>query len=261
MRALLTALALLTAAPAGAQGVTAVLEPARIVELRSTVNGRVAEIGVRDGDVVAAGDRLAAIDARVQEARVALARVVAEAEGAMVRARQVLTQAETRRDRIVGARDRGAAQDWEVVAAEQAVAIAAADLDVVRDDLARREAELALEQATLAEFVLAAPFDATVLEVFVETGAIVDTATTFLEIGTLDRLTATAFLPVDWLPGLERGGDLSATTEFGGDVTARIDAIDPRVDPASRTVRVVLMLENADGALLPGTTLEIGAPG
>ncbi|MEO0702327.1 MAG: efflux RND transporter periplasmic adaptor subunit [Pseudomonadota bacterium] len=258
LRALIIGLCLTS--PVLAQGVTAVLEPARTVELRSTVNGRIAALDLRDGALVAQGDVLAKIDAAVQEARVQLAEVVSGGTGALVRAEQLLTQAQTRLDRVTEARSKGAAQEWEVVAAQQLVDIAAADLQVVQDDHARREAELALERATLSEFQIVAPFDATVLEVFVDAGEIVDTATPFMEIGNIDTLSATAFLPVDWLPGLERGGALEAITEFGDRVSVGIDAIDPRVDPASRTVRVVLTLDNGDGRLLPGTTLEIEGP-
>ena len=259
MRLILAAL-LLTAKAAAAATVTAILAPARTVEIRSTVNGRVAALDLIDGDRVAAGDPLAQIDGRVQEARVALADVIASAKGVSLRADRVLEEATARRDRIATARTKGAAQEWEVVAAEQAVAVAEADKLVAEDDLRRKRAELALEQATLAEFLIDAPFDATVLEVFVDPGEIVDTGTVLMEVGSIDDLIATAFVPVEWLPGLSRGAPIAASTDLGGRVDATVNAIDPRVDPASRTVRVVLRLDNSDGRYLPGTTLVVEAP-
>lgn len=258
MRAALLILSL--AAPAYAESVTAVLEPSRTVEIRSTVNGRVAALGLIDGDQVALGAPLARIDARVQEARVNLAEVIASAEGASVRAERLLEQAVARRDRIATARTKGAAQEWEVVAAEQAVAVAEADKLVAQDDLRRKQAELALEQATLTEFSIDAPFDATVLEVFVDPGEIVDTGTVLMEIGSVNDLIATAFVPVEWMPDLTRDAAVSAQTEAGTRVDAAVKAIDPRVDPASRTVRIVLSLANEAGALLPGSTLIVEAP-
>jgi len=260
MRVLIVAALVLSAQVALADSVTAVLEPARTVEIRSTVNGRVAVLDLIDGDRVVTGEALAQIDGRVQEARVALADVISSAKGASLRADRLLEQAVARRDRIATARTKGAAQEWEVVAAEQAVAVAQADKLVAEDDLRRKEAELALERATLAEFRIEAPFDATVLEVFVDPGEIVDTGTVLMEIGSVDDLTATAFVPVEWMPGLSRGANIAAETEAGLLVDATVKAIDPRVDPASRTVRVVLRLENADGRYLPGTTLIVGAP-
>lgn len=253
-------LAVFLAGQAKAETITAVLEPARVVDLRSTVNGRVARLDLNEGDRVEAGMILAEIDARVQSARVALAEVVADASGATLRAERLLDQAATLRDRVAEARRKGAAQAWELTAAEQALAVAEADAQMISEDLERRKAELQLEQATLAEFSIEAPFQATILEVMVEPGEIVDTGTVLMSIGTISSLTSTAFVPVSWLEKLERGSELSSETEFGDRVVARVKAIDPRVDPASRTIRVVLSLDNAEGAYLPGTTLNIEAP-
>ncbi|MEL7027117.1 MAG: efflux RND transporter periplasmic adaptor subunit [Pseudomonadota bacterium] len=245
---------------AAADTVTAVLEPARSVELRSTVNGRVAGLDLKEGETVAAGLVVAEVDARVQKARVDLAEVIARADGASVRAERLFDQAVTLRDRVANAHNKGAAQDWELLAAEQAVALAEADRQVAQDDMLRRQAELALEKATLAEFDITAPFDAVVLEVMVEQGEIIDTGTVLLEIGTIEQLTATAFVPLDWSKRLKRDSGLDATTEFGETVAVEVDAIDPRVDPASQTVRVVFSVSNDQKTLLPGTTLNIEAP-
>ena len=245
---------------AGAQDVTAVMEPLRSVELRSTVNGRVTNIVELEGTRVAKGDVLAEVDARVQQARVTLAQVAAEANGSVTRAAELLAQAEFRRDRIAAARASGAAQAWEVETAEQAVAVAKADLEVAREELGRREAELGLELATLSEFTVNAPFDATVLNVGVDPGTIVDTATVLLEIGALDVLQATAFVPVEWATDLNVEAELSASLENGRAVAATVRAIDPRVDPASRTLRVLIEIANDEGTLRPGEILVIKDP-
>lgn len=243
-----------------AQDVTAVMEPAQSVELRSTVNGRVTSISELEGARVAAGDVLAEIDASVQRARVALTKISAEATGTTERARTLVTQAEFRRDRLSAAFKNGAAQSWEVEIAEQAVAVAKADLRVAQDEQSRRAAELALEEATLSEFAIRAPFDATVLNVAVDPGEIVDTATVLLEIGALDTLLATAFVPLDWMPDLPATGPIAASFEAGAAAEATVRAIDPRVDPASRTVRIIVEIANSEGTLRPGEIVNIHDP-
>ncbi len=259
----LTSLSALFIAAAGAvfaQDVTAVLEPAQAVELRSTVNGRVTNIADLEGTIVAGGDVVAEIDASVQQARVELARIAATASGSVVRAQSVLEQAKFRRDRLAAAQSKGAAQSWEVEMASQAVAVAEADLSVALDEQNRRSAELALEQATLAEFAIRAPFDATVLNVAVDPGEIVDTATVLIEVGALGTLLATAFIPVDWATSFKTSGPVKASFEDGNSAKASVRAIDPRVDPASRTVRVIVEVENSDGALRPGEILVLHDP-
>jgi membrane fusion protein (multidrug efflux system) len=243
-----------------AQDVTAVLEPAQSVELRSTVNGRVVSITDLEGTMVQAGDVIAEIDGSVQRARVALTQIAAEATGTVERARTLLTQAEFRRDRLANALKKGAAQSWEVEVAEQAVAVAEADLTVAKDDQDRRAAELALEQATLSEFEIRAPFDATVLDVVVDPGEIVDTATVLVEVGALDTLLATAFVPLEWVPELPKTGAIAASFESGARADVVIRAIDPRVDPASRTVRVIVEIANEEGLLRPGEILTLRDP-
>lgn len=260
IRTCLITLLLFAPGVAFAQDVTAVLEPARSVELRSTVNGRVTRVTELEGTRVSKGDVVAEIDASVQRARVALAEVSARASGSVVRAEKLLEQAEFRRDRLVEARAKGAAQSWEVDMAEQAVAVARADLTVARDEQTRREAELALEEATLNEFSIVAPFDATVLNVSVDPGEIVDTATVIIEVGALDTLLATAFVPVEWAPALTVAKSVAASFGDGQSAEAVMRAVDPRVDPASQTIRVIVQVDNADKSLRPGEILTLHDP-
>lgn len=251
----------LFALPASAQdSVSAILEPAQDVDIRTSVAGRIVDLAADEGAQVAAGAPLVEIDSAVQQARVDLARIAAEATGALQRAETALAQAVSLRDRIARARQRGAAQAWEVTQSEQNVQLAEADLIVARETQARAEAQLALEQATLGEFRVTAPFAATVLEVFAETGETVDTQTSLITLGRLDRLSATAFVPLDWVAGLSQGSTLGVTLDDGTRADAVLDFIDPRVDPASRTVRVKLALDNASGALRVGTGLVLERP-
>ena len=243
-----------------AQSVTAILEPDQSVELRSTVNGRVIETVQKEGTAVKEGQVVAKIDAAVQEARVQLAKVASEASGTVLRAQKQLEQAEFRQDQIQQTRDNGAAQAWEVDVAKQAVAVAKADLVVAQDEQDRRAAELALEEATLAEFSIRAPFDGILLNVAVDPGEIVDTATVLVEIGALNRLLATAFVPVDWVQNLAAGDPLKVSLENDTAKDATVRAVDPRVDPASRTIRLLVEVSNLDQSMRPGEVLVIENP-
>ncbi|MEL6511679.1 MAG: efflux RND transporter periplasmic adaptor subunit [Pseudomonadota bacterium] len=260
---MIRALALLVvlALPAAAQEtVSAILEPSQQVDIRTAVAGRIATLEVREGARVQGGEVLLSIDSAVQQARVDLARLAAEASGALQRAETALAQAVALKDRIARARQNGAAQAWEVIQSEQNVRLAEADLVVARESQARAGAQLDLERATLAEFSVTAPFAATVLAVTAETGETVDTQAVLMTLGRLDSLTATAFVPLDWLSGLSEGDRVAVTLDDGRDGSATLSFIDPRVDPASRTVRLKLELPNTDGALRVGTGLVLGRP-
>nr|WP_239480001.1 efflux RND transporter periplasmic adaptor subunit [Actibacterium sp. 188UL27-1] len=247
--------------PAAAQdSVSAILEPAQQADIRTAVAGRIADLTTREGESIAPGSPLLSIDGAVQQARVDLARLAAEATGALQRAETAVAQAAALRDRIARAHQRGAAQKWEVTQSQQNVSLAQADLVVAQETQRRAEAQLTLEQATLAEFRVAAPFAATVLEVFAEVGETVDTQTVLMTIGRLDNLIATAFVPLDWVADLSVGDRIPVTLDDGGVVEVTLQFIDPRVDPASRTVRVKLAIANADRALRVGTGLVLNRP-
>jgi RND family efflux transporter MFP subunit len=248
------------AVQATAQPVTIVLEPEKEAVLRTTVNGRLAEISATIGQPVVAGQVIAQIDAQVQKARVDLARIVAEAEGGQKRAAKVVEQAISRLGLMERARERGAAQVWEVEAAEQNLAIAEADLLIAKEDEARKLGELELQRATLDEFSLRAPFDGTILDVMAEAGEVVETDTEVVLIGALSNLEATAFVPAEWVQDMSLGLLLTGTTDSGRDVPIVVKAVDPRIDPASATVRVVLVAANEDGRLQAGIRLSIEAP-
>jgi membrane fusion protein (multidrug efflux system) len=260
MRAILLSIGMLAACPALAQSVTAVLEPSKTAEIRSTVAGRIADITVDEGDRVTTGASLIQMDNAVQMARVTVAAESSRADGQLQRAKAAVDEAAARADRIAQARTRGAAQSWEVDAAQQALRIAQAEQVMAQEAQGRAAGQLQLEEAILEEFLLRAPFDGTVLQVFKETGEIVDTQQVLIAFGHLRTLEATAFMPVTALDDLTEGQSIPATIDTGSariDTNVTVHRIDPRIDPASRTVRVTLMLANEDLDFPAGATLEL----
>lgn len=248
----------ITAATLQAQAISAILEPALQIALKPSVTGRVAEISVKEGDQITDGALVAQLDARIQKARLSLAEQAAAAEGPIDRAAIVVEQAKTRLERIQQARKKGAAQPWEVRAAEQTLALAQADARVTQEQNAQLLAQLDLERETLLAFSLTAPFDGTVLQVLVDPGEIVGPDTPIIEIGELTRLKATAFLPVRTAAELIVGEavEVKVLQNPALDAQAFITAIDPRVDPASQSVRVTLEFNNLQRKLSPGTAVQ-----
>ncbi len=260
MRCLLVFLALL-ASPLQAQDyVSAVLEPSQMAEMRATVSGRIADIHVVEGQVLKAGTLIAQMDSGVQDARVSLSSLAATSTGQSDRATALVAQAQALLDRVTQARSRGAAQEWEVNQAEQAVKVALADLTIAIESEARAAAQLELERAMLAEFQVRAPFDGTVLQIFKEPGEIISTQDIVVEFGNLHTLEATAFFPVEALSQVEIGQALNGIVDTGAlqsDVRLAVSAIEPRIDPASRTFRVTLALPNGEHRHTAGSTLLI----
>lgn len=152
------------------------------------VGAALVSVSADAGDVVAAGQELAALHPAEQEARVARAQAAvaanaagqAKAEAAVARAAAVLAQriAANQRQKELARQDVASIQraeeaqrDADVAWAEQA--LAEADLAVIRAQGADAAAALRLEETLLAHHRLVAPYDATVVARHVEPGTVV----------------------------------------------------------------------------------------
>lgn len=210
-------------------------------------SGRLIEVLVDDGDAVEAGQALARlnIDPLVVERR----RLVAQLAAAGASVEEIgaqLTLAERTRERRAEllARQHVSEQTYDDIAFEQQAATARqvaaqAGLSEVRAAIAA--VDLDIELSTIR-----APFDGTILARDADEGTVVQAGQSILE------LIEDAVLEVRVGVPPERARDLRIGTEF--DVTidgrphrARLEDILPRVDAATRTVPLILMLLDPEG--------------
>ena len=243
------ALAMATAAGAHAevllQGVT---EFSKEVELSTMATGLISEVKVTEGQIVVAGDALAEVESDLQVARVAIARVAADATAPIDAARADLGLTKSRLARIERAVGRGGAAKWELTEAKSSVVAAQARLVGVTEEQAANEARLALELASLKQFTLVAPFDGRVVELFARTGALANGREPLMVLVGGDVMRIVSFMPADQLSNIAPGD--TAPVELGTPVSrsveARVAAIDPRIEPGSGTVRVIFEFDNRE---------------
>lgn len=200
--------------------------------------GRIAEVRVQSGQRVQAGDVLLRLDSEAEEI-------------ALARAQLVLDDERARQERVAQLRGSGASSEVQMREA----------------DLALRQAELAFRQAefNLAQRVVTAPVSGWLGIMGAETGAQVGTTSEIAQIDDRSVLLVDFRLPERLVGRVELGGPVSAEALAGGSglIEGRISAIDNRVDPASRTLRVQARLDNADDALRAGMAfaIRIALPG
>lgn len=166
---------------------------ARILsKLGFEVTGSLVELAADHGEQVAAGKVLARLDDREQRAKLAQATAqhrqaeagLAQAQARLERARATLAQ-----KRSVNVRRQTLAKDGTVSteAAEDAnaaagvaiadVAVATADLEAAQGSLENARAQVQREEALLAKFTLAAPYDAILVERSKELGSVLPAGT------------------------------------------------------------------------------------
>lgn len=276
------------AAAQGEDDYATVLVARREVELGAQLGARVARVELEEGQAFAKGDLLLALDdgpARAQlaaaEARVAL--VEAELADLALQAKQDVGGARIARARAVLAgatakleaderlyRDKTLSQA-EVIASRTAAQVAQAELALAerqrelervqlegaqargRAQLLQAKAQLRLARLDLAACLLRAPFAGRVQARRVEVGQVVRVGDPLLLLLDDRALIGYVLVPVAIGRRLRLGHEAPVRLPAaGGQVLGRVARIAARSDPSSGTLRIGLLIPNADGKLRAG---------
>jgi membrane fusion protein (multidrug efflux system) len=201
------------------------------IEVTSEISGQVTEVRFEEGRKVGAGQVLVVLDdteLRAQRDRSLHRAELAERREA--RQRQLL------KDQMIS---------------EQEYELAHTELDVLK-------AELALVQAQLDKTVVRAPFGGIVGLRYVSPGAHVTPQTTIASLQDLDPMKVDFTVPERYANRLHRGGRVELSIAgLEGSYPAEIYAIEPVVDPATRSIVVRARRSNPDGRLRPGAFADV----
>lgn len=221
--------------------------------------GKIVEITVREGDVVKKGDIVARVDARrleSQKKQVLADKRVAEADLESHRAQAERAKADyARSQRLV---QHNAASRSELDEHKAAARVAEANIQSTQRRIERTNETIELLDIRLADTVIRAPYDASVIERHAEPGD-------WLQPGE-PLLTLVSTGPIEaWLEVPERYA--SAVTQFGDAVVVRTRSTGdtPRVlssrrvsdvNRRVRTLRFIVTLENSNELLSPGMSVD-----
>ncbi|WP_460759162.1 efflux RND transporter periplasmic adaptor subunit [Lysobacter fragariae] len=197
------------------------------VVVRPEVAGRVARIAFTEGAAVRAGQPLFILDGGTQQA--ALNEAAANLENSR----------------------RAAERAGELVKQKL---IAQSDYDRARAAYGVDQARVASARTALTKMTLSAPFSGQVGLRNVSVGAFVTVGQDLVTLVRLDPIEVDFSVPETALSQLKNGQAISITVDafpddqFGGTVTA----IDPVIDPNSRSAKLRAQIANPDGRLRPG---------
>jgi len=145
-------------------------------------------------------------------------------------------------------------------------AVSQATVDTDLANLRSAKAEVAQQEAVIAQKTLRAPFAGRLGIRSVDLGQYLGAGAVVVTLQEIDTLYLDFVLPQQTLSGLEVGQGVTATVDAypGQRFAGRIAAINPKVDQASRNVQVRASFSNAERKLRPGmfTAIEVltGAP-
>lgn len=201
-------------------------------DLAAEVAGIVDQIAFRSGQNVTAGTVLLRLRPNDDEAKLAQLQASAQLAGVTLR------------------RD-------EQQLAVHGVAQATVDADAA--NLKVTQAQVAAQQALMAEKVVRAPFSGRLGVRQVDLGQFIAAGTTIVTLQQLDPMLVDFYLPQQALGQISTGQEVDITTDAWPGRTFRgsVSALNARVDPSSRMLQVRASIPNADGALLPGMFVNV----
>ncbi len=207
------------------------IEAIQAVDLRPDEGGRVLALLFEEGQAVAAGTPLVRID------------------DALLRAQA---------DRATADRDLAHQQRERVRRLRSENAASPADLERVEAAARSAEAALAVLQLQIERSTVRAPFAGVVGQRFVSAGDYVTPATRLLTLQTTDPQRAVIEVPERHAAALRRGQAVEFTVAAhpGRVFQARVDFIDPVVQPQSRTIMVKARAPNPGRLLKAGMFIE-----
>jgi len=206
----------------------------RSITLKNELAGTVREVRLTPGHIVEAGTILVALDVSVEDAELK----AQEAQAAL--AKTVL--------------DRRQNLNHEMATTQEEVDRARADLDVARAQITRTK-------AIIARKTIRAPFRARVGIADVHPGQYLNEGTLLTTLQGIDDAAHVDFTVAQQVAADLREGELvEVSAGTSAPVTAKIVALDSRIDPATRNAVVRARIEGAVHAPSPGSSVRVRVP-
>lgn len=231
------------------------VEPIRIVDVKSKASGEILNIYVETGDFVQRGALLAEVDPR--DVRNALAQ--AEADLEVARARLATAEAQRRRAEELRAANVITEQEFENTEFEVANA---------RSQFVKAQTNLELARERMNDVTIRAPLDGTIIQKSVEIGQIIQSAsqnisggTTLFQMADLSEMQVRTLVDETDIGQIKPGLPAQVTVEafpnrvFEGTVLK----IEPQavVEQNVTMFPVLVRLDNREGLLKPGMNAEV----
>ncbi len=239
-------------------GFDCVITPSKSVDLGTPVPGQIHEVLVDRSDSVRAGQVLARLDSRLEEANLAIADFKADTD-TQVRLRNAALAIDLRAEerlKSLAATKVASMQDKDRAARE--ARLSAWRVQAAKDDLKLQSLEKARAQTALDRRMLRSPIDGVVVARLHEPGEYVEDEP-LLRIVRLDPLHVEAILPMRLFGRITPGMRASVVPEFGEGAAhmATVALVDPMGDAASGTFGVRLSLPNPQRAIPAGLKCRV----
>jgi len=252
--------ALLSPALASAETLDCVIEPKAVIDLVVSEKGRVSEILVRRGDVVAKDQVLVRLEDDVQQLQMDMAEVRMNSDLEIRAGETRLAQRQKELDRAQALADKNVGAITQVESAQ--IELELTKLTIEQAKLTHALAKIEFEQAKamLSRRTVRSPADGLVVSVEIAPGAFVASEQVkIMTISVMDPLHVEVFAPSKFHNKVKVGDILkvSQTSTLNGQYQAKVTVVDQVFDAASGTFGVQLAIDNKDGKIPAGTRCKV----
>lgn len=244
------------------------LEPYRSIEISPVETGVIQEVHVQEGQQVTKGQKLISLDTDVMEAKLEIAHMQAKAEGRIQATKSEVDLQQERYDKLLPLVRSGSSSSAELSRQSASLKQAQGNLLTAQEEIKMAEVQARQIEAELGRRIVTSPIDGTVVEITKDvaepvTPTLIQQDSFLIRVVQLDRLKCLGHLPAHLVSSLSVGSVLKVKiVERSGEklVDGKVEFISPITDPATKTVRVRLVLENLRGELRSGATAQILVP-
>ena len=246
-------------------GFECLLEPAQVVEIRPSVDGIIAHVGARRGDLIRRGQPLLELQSAAERATVDSARYRARMEGQIASARNRIDYATKKLERLVDLQRDNFSTPQARDEAEAEKRLAESELQSATESraLAVIELQRALEQLALRS--VSAPFSGVVVDRLLNPGDLAESGSgrkPALKVAQIDPMRADVALPAALFGQVRVGTRASVVAAVGGArFVGTVRNVDRVIDAASSTFVARLELPNAQGAIPGGSRCSASIDG
>ncbi|MFM9988217.1 efflux RND transporter periplasmic adaptor subunit [Flavobacterium sp.] len=204
------------------------------IEVRSEVSGVVESINFDEGTLVSKGQMLFKIND-----------IELRAQLSQAKTRQTLASENERRARLL----------------LQKEAISQEEYDIASADFRSAQAQTQLIQAQIAKTTVRAPFSGKIGLRSISKGTYVTPTTIIAKLVNTNQVKITFSIPEKYATKMKVNSPLSFTVSGSKEIyTAKIYAIEPEIEVATRTLKMRAVAQNSEGKLIPGTFANIALP-
>jgi len=222
-----------------------VIEPNKVTEVSSAVDGIIDKLAVKRGQLVKRGQVVAILKSSIEKATVELARVRSERDQAIKarRARLEFTQRRLKRNQELFAQN--LISEQVVDEAETDVSLAELELGEFLEERMIAILELERAEEALEIRTIRSPFSGVVVDVLVASGESIENRP-LVKIASINPLNVEVIAPVQLFGKIKKGMKATVVPEepIGGKHTARVVIVDRVLDAASGTFGIRLQLSN-----------------